>query len=63
MELSVTLQLCHDEFLHRLEVLLVEHLSDQIEDQEGLLVRNRTELECAHHVEHCLNHLLPQGVV
>ena len=63
VELRVAFDLGHDESLHRLEVLLVEDLTQQVQDQKALLMRDGAELEGAHHVEHRLNHLLPQCVI
>ena len=63
VELSVALQLRLHELLHRFEVFLIEHLSQQVENQERLLVRNGAELERANHVKHCLDHLFPEGVI
>ena len=40
VELSVALQLSLNELLHSLQVVLVEHFPQQVENQEALLVRN-----------------------
>lgn len=63
VEVVVGFQLFLHKALHCLQILLVEDLTDQIQDQEALLVGDGAKLVCAHHVEHRLYHLFAQGVV
>ena len=62
VEILVRFELDLDKLFHRLQVILVESLTDQVEHQEALLVRDGAELERAHHVQHRLDDLLPESV-
>lgn len=62
VEVAVRFQLRLHEVFHRLEVGLVERLPDQVEHEQALLVRDRAELESAHHEEHRLDDLLAKAV-